>query len=167
MIFSDNCHKWQGGLVTTDGELRKPNKLGEIMIKGLYLKFSLALVITFGFLALPLYAAEPLKKVDNEKVCMVTDMHFGKKQIPVAFEGKTYFGCCENCKETLSKNAKARTAIDPVSGKSVDKATAYIVTREDNSVLYFENEKTFKQYGSRASNKSKVDSSQHQHHSNH
>ncbi len=123
--------------------------------------------MVFAFLALPAYAAESLKKVENEKVCMVTDMHFGKKQIPVAHRGKTYYGCCENCKATLSKDSKARTATDPVTGKSVDKATAYIVAREDNSVLYFENEKTFKKYADQVSSKPTVDHSQHQDHSNH
>lgn len=84
--------------------------------------------------------------VPNEKVCMVTDMYFGKTQIPVKHGGQTYYGCCENCKETLSKDAKARTATDPISGKSIDKAKAIIAARADNSVVYFENQKTFAKY---------------------
>ena len=44
------------------------------------------------------------------------------------------------------KDAAARTGVDPVTGKPVDKATAIIAALEDGSVLYFESEKTFEQY---------------------
>lgn len=94
----------------------------------------------------PALAAAPLAIVPNENVCMVTNMLFKKKQIPVSLEGKTYYGCCENCKETLATDSKARTAIDPVSGKSVDKSKAVIAAREDDSVVYFENKKNFEAY---------------------
>jgi YHS domain-containing protein len=110
----------------------------------------------------PALAAESLKVVENEKVCMVTDMYFGKKQIPVAQGGKTYYGCCENCKETLSKDAKARTAVDPVSGRKVDKATAVIAARGDNSVVYFESKKTLEQYSKNASSGALHDGHTHQ-----
>ena len=104
------------------------------------------MTLAVGLFGTTSIAAESLKIVENEKVCMVTDMHFAKKQIPVEVEGKTYFGCCQNCKATLSKDATARTATDPISGKSVDKAKAVIAARSDNSVVYFENEKNFKEY---------------------
>lgn len=113
-------------------------------------------------------ASEGLKVVENEKVCMVTDMYFGKTQIPVDHAGKTYYGCCANCKETLSKDAKARTAIDPVSGKPVDKAKAVIAAQADNSVVYFENQKNFEEYAkaivSLKSNKKAGQSGGHSHH---
>ena len=64
----------------------------------------------------------PLKKVDPKTVCMVNEMAMGKEQIPVEVDGKTYYGCCEMCKNTLAKDASKRTATDPVSGKQVDKA---------------------------------------------
>ncbi len=92
------------------------------------------------------HAAETLSIVENEKVCMVTDMHFPKKQIPVTHDGKIYYGWCENCKETLAKDSKARTAIDPVSGKPIDKAKAVIAARADHSVVYFESKKNFDTY---------------------
>jgi len=97
--------------------------------------------------------ADTLKIVQNEKVCMVNDTYFGKKQIPVSHEGKTYYGCCENCKETLAKDGKSRQAIDPVSKKPVDKAKAVIAAREDDSVLYFESMKTFESYSKASSKK--------------
>ncbi len=108
--------------------------------------FTLVLVAGMNF---SLYAAEALKVVENKKVCMVTDMYFAKPQIPVAHDGKTYYGCCPNCKETLAKDAKARQAIDPVSNKPVDKAKAVIAAREDDTVLYFESMKTFETYSKR------------------
>jgi YHS domain-containing protein len=92
-------------------------------------------------------AAKPaLKRVETKKVCMVNNQVFEKDQIPVAVQGKTYYGCCEMCKERLAKDAQARTATDPVTGKKVDKATAVIAAQPDGSVLYFESEKTLEQY---------------------
>ena len=87
-----------------------------------------------------------LKRVETKKVCMVNNQVFEKDQIPVQVAGKTYYGCCEMCKERLAKDAEARTGVDPVTGKKVDKATAVIVAQTDGSVLYFESEATLAQY---------------------
>ncbi|HYH44413.1 MAG TPA: hypothetical protein VEG34_01915 [Thermoanaerobaculia bacterium] len=94
-----------------------------------------------------LLAAEPaLQKVEAKKVCMVNDAVFGKDQIPVEVQGRTYYGCCEMCKGRLANDETARTAVDPVTGKKVDKAVAVIGAKADGSVLYFENEKTFAEF---------------------
>lgn len=85
-------------------------------------------------------------KVENKRVCMVTDMEFPRDQIPVQVDGKTYYGCCENCKASLTKDETVRYAIDPVSGKKVNKATAIIAADSDGAVTYFENEVNFKKY---------------------
>jgi YHS domain-containing protein len=90
--------------------------------------------------------AEPLRRVTAKRVCMVNDTTFPKDQIPVAVDGKTYFGCCEMCKGRLAQDATVRRATDPVSGKPVDKATAIIGAKPDGRVLYFESEKTFAAY---------------------
>ncbi|HEV2856434.1 MAG TPA: TRASH domain-containing protein [Thermoanaerobaculia bacterium] len=87
-----------------------------------------------------------LRKVEAKKVCMVNNTVFDKDQIPVQVENKTYYGCCEMCKERLSRDVTARTATDPVTGKTVDKATAVIAAQADGKVLYFESEKTLAQY---------------------
>ena len=79
-----------------------------------------------GLLVVTPAFAKALKIVPNKDVCMVTNMHFAKTQIPVEVNGKTYYGCCQNCKKTLAEDASARTAEDPVSHKEVDKATATI-----------------------------------------
>ena len=97
----------------------------------------------FSFSAL---AKESLQVVETKKVCMVTNMVFPRDQIPVSHAGKTYYGCCENCKKTLSEDASARTAIDPISKKKIDKASAIIAARPDGSVIYFESKKSFEHY---------------------
>ncbi len=83
-----------------------------------------------------------LKKVEPKTVCMVNEQAMGKDQIPVEVDGKTYYGCCEMCKASLANNADKRAAVDPVSGKQVDKAKAVIAAQEDGRVFYFESEET-------------------------
>lgn len=59
-------------------------------------KFFVFLVIVFSILIGSMAAAKSnLRLVKNENVCMVTNMVFPKKQIPVQVENRTYFGCCE------------------------------------------------------------------------
>ncbi len=116
-----------------------------------FMTFTFACLVSFSLPALAATADSKIEIVPNEKVCMVTDAVFPKKQIPVEANGKTYYGCCENCKKTLSEDAKARAAVDPVSGKSVDKASAVIAAREDGSVIYFENKKNFEKFKAQAS----------------
>ena len=93
--------------------------------------------------------AETLERVQAKRVCMVNNTLFPKDQIPVAVDGKTYFGCCEMCKGRLAQDASIRAATDPVSGKSVDKAKAVVGATPDGKVLYFESEKTFAAYQKR------------------
>ncbi len=106
----------------------------------------LFVIVALSILPTQLYASEQLKIVPNDKVCMVTNMLFPRTQIPVTHNGKTYYGCCENCKKTLSEDSASRTATDPISGKSIDKASAVIAVRDDGSVVYFESKKTFETF---------------------
>ena len=87
-----------------------------------------------------------LQRVQTQKVCMINNQVFEKDQIPVEVEGRTYYGCCEMCKERLAKDPAARTAVDPVSGKTVDKSEAVIAALPDGRVLYFESEETLAKY---------------------
>ena len=91
-------------------------------------------------------AAAQLTKVENKKVCMVTNKLFEKDQIPVSVEGKTYYGCCEMCKAKLENSVAQRSAVDPISKKQVDKATAVIGAAGDGSVFYFESEENLKKF---------------------
>lgn len=90
---------------------------------------------------------------DASQVCMVNNQFMGRAQIPVQVEGKTYYGCCAMCKTRLEKDASARTAIDPVSQESVDKATAIIGKMPDGSALYFASRDHFDSYARRAPNR--------------
>lgn len=94
--------------------------------------------------------AEPIERVDAKRVCMVNNTAFPKDQIAVPVDGKTYFGCCEMCKGKLATDPSARTATDPVSGKTVDKATAVIGATPDGKVFYFESDATFTTFKNRA-----------------
>jgi len=92
---------------------------------------------------------QPVAELPKDQVCMVNNAFMGKKQIPVAHESKTYYGCCEMCVEKIKTNKAVRFATDPQSGKEVDKSTAFIVlnpANNDGSVLYFESEANFKSY---------------------
>lgn len=86
--------------------------------------------------------AAALREVERHFVCMINNALFDKPQIPVEVGGKTYFGCCEMCKERLANDPSAREAVDPVSGKKVDKATAVPAATPDGRVLYFESRET-------------------------
>lgn len=87
-----------------------------------------------------------LQVVKTSEVCMVNDRFFGREQIPVEVEEKTYYGCCEGCKKRLAEDEAIRFATDPVTGERVDKATAVIAARPDGSVLYFQSEESLKRY---------------------
>lgn len=93
-----------------------------------------------------------LTEVDPKYVCMVNDQLFVKEQIPVEFEGKTYYGCCEMCKERIKSNPSSRESADPVSGMKVDKAESVIGAAPDGSVYYFENEDNLQKFNASASN---------------
>jgi YHS domain-containing protein len=99
----------------------------------------------------PSAAAKPavLERVDATKVCMVNDHFMAAPQIPVAVEGKTYYGCCPMCERRLREQPDSRFGIDPVSKKRVDKAGAVIGKFESGKVLYFESEQTFQAYQKR------------------
>ena len=121
-----------------------PEKNRSIHLGRLALAFVCLFALAFGVAQ----AGEKteLKRVETKKVCMVNNQVFEKDQIPVAVDGKTYYGCCEMCKERLAKDAAARTGTDPVTGKPVDKATAVIAAMPDGKVLYFESQETYEKY---------------------
>lgn len=85
--------------------------------------------------------------VPSDEVCMVNDAYMGKKQFDVKFQGKTYYGCCDMCKERIPKDASVRVATDPYSHKQVDKAVAVIaVTGNNGEVSYFESKDNYDNY---------------------
>ncbi len=86
--------------------------------------------------------------LETSEVCFINDRHMGKPQIPVKVEGKTYYGCCAGCAETLQNERSARYSRDPLTGGEVDKATATIAEdpRGSGKVLYFESKQTYERY---------------------
>jgi len=84
-------------------------------------------------------------QVPSNLVCMVNNVFMGNEQIAVPVNGKTYYGCCEMCRNRIPADASVRKATDPVTGKPVDKASAYIViTGDKGEVSYFENAASYK-----------------------
>lgn len=83
---------------------------------------------------------------DRSLVCMVNNQFMGRPQIPVEVGGRTYYGCCEMCKGRLANDPASRTAVDPVSGSSVDKSVAVIGRAENGTTVYFETSQNFMAY---------------------
>ncbi|KHD88369.1 MAG: hypothetical protein OM95_09535 [Bdellovibrio sp. ArHS] len=106
----------------------------------------LLIMIITTFLLSAVSQAANWKIVPNKEVCMVNETHFARPQIAVPVDGKIYYGCCDNCKKTLSENASARMAKDALTGKSLDKARAVIAANPAGHVLYFESKRNFEQF---------------------
>ena len=89
-----------------------------------------------------------LKRVDPKYVCMGMEESrlFDREMIPAVVDGKTYYGCCQGCKKKLLGDSKSREAVDPFSGKTVDKASAVIAAFPDGTVFYFESEENMRKY---------------------
>jgi len=108
------------------------------------------LVLVVAFLAMhsPITRrpVKPIKSVNPNEVCMVNDTVMDKPQIPVPFEGKTYYGCCEGCVERIQKEQSIRFSKDPFTGHEVDKAKAFIISGSKGEALYFESSKTAEKY---------------------
>jgi YHS domain-containing protein len=91
-------------------------------------------------------SGERVKQVDAKFVCFINKQRFDKPQTPVVVDGKTYYGCCESCAKTLKEDPRSRVAIDPVSGKEVDKATAVIGADKAGTIYFFESVKHLKRF---------------------
>ena len=87
-------------------------------------------------------------ELDKTKVCMVDDEYKGEQQLITVIDNKKYYGCCEPCIEILNTDSSYRFAKDHFTGKSIDKAKAYIVrkTKNNDAVLYFENKINYQAY---------------------
>jgi len=104
------------------------------------------------------------KKVSGEvrfanraEVCMVTDRVPGDRAMfPVRVKGKTYYGCCPVCIGRLKNERAVRYAIDPVTGREVDKATAFIVSGPEKRALYFESEESARKFLALSSTEKKI-----------
>ena len=80
--------------------------------------------------------------VERSEVCVVAARAPGEPPLEVRLDGKTYHVCCERCEARLKEDASFRYSVDPVTGRSVDKAGAFIAVIEDGRAFYFESERT-------------------------
>jgi YHS domain-containing protein len=99
-------------------------------------------------------ATGPVSQVNGRLVCMLTNKAFDKPQLPVKVKGRTYYGCCSMCKHMLQTDAANRVAIDPISGKKVDKSKAVIGKDSKDSVVYFQNESDLQKYNAKVAQQS-------------
>ena len=87
-----------------------------------------------------------VRVADASQVCMVNDQYMGKPQIPIAVDGRTYYGCCPMCKDRLANEPASRLGKDPVTGNDVDKSVAIMVKDTSGKIFYFENEDSLRRY---------------------
>lgn len=88
--------------------------------------------------------------IPHEQVCMTNDKVFGRPQLEVKVDGKTYYGCCAGCVKRIQNDSKVRAAVDPVTGATVDKARAFILEGPEGAALYFESPKSAARYKPKA-----------------
>jgi YHS domain-containing protein len=119
-------------------------------------KITVSILLALFTFILPAYSAEggqvkqapaeSFQAVKHSDVCMVQNRHGIMKMIPVEVDGKTYYGCCAGCVGKLKFNPAVRYANDPVTGKQVDKASAFIIGNRDGTVIYFESKETAERF---------------------
>lgn len=77
---------------------------------------------------------------NRENVCVMQDSVLASPGIPVVHEGRTYYGCCPMCNQSIKAEPEKYTiSRDPVTGKNVDKAFALMYSHKGR-VYYFESE---------------------------
>ena len=80
---------------------------------------------------------------------MIEDVYQGDfKTLSISMINKTYYGCSPKATKDLAADSTNRFAIDPISKRKVDKATAVIALHPDKNgkVLYFESKATHNKY---------------------
>src|SRR5579884_351657 len=106
-------------------------------------------IITALCLSVPAILAasgEKVKQVSPEFICMINKKHYPKEQTLVVVDGRNYYACCDPCVKQLKDNPESRKDVDPVSGKTVDKATAAVGIDKEGNVYFFENTDNLKKF---------------------
>jgi YHS domain-containing protein len=94
-------------------------------------------VIVIAFVGAAMAGGPRVEDVDRSKVCMLEDQLQPRAGLEEKYEGKTYFLCCSMCEEKFRSNPERYSkARDPVSGASVDKATAPVVGYKDRAYFF-------------------------------
>ena len=112
-----------------------------------FLNRSFALLTVLALVALPILAADDtVKQVNPKNICFMNKTRFQRSLPSVKVDGKTYYGCCSDCLDTLKSSPEARVAIDPVSGNKIDKADALIGVDKNGKVYFFENRENMRKF---------------------
>jgi len=154
--------KTNGGKKSVKKPAKKKGKLGEwfinifaiVLFGGGLVYFVLMTTQTSGPHSKevdPYLASLPAQgdTISHNKICMVDDIYQGDyPTLSVGIAGRTYFGCDTKAILDLSSKQDIRFAIDPVTKKKVDKATAVIGIhpKRDGKVVYFESRETFTEF---------------------
>ena len=83
---------------------------------------------------------------DRSRICMMQDSMQPKPGLAHAYQGKTYWLCCQMCEQSFNADPERFAhAKDPVNGVVVDKATApaYAV---NGKAFYFSSEDSLKAF---------------------
>lgn len=79
--------------------------------------------------------------VDRTRVCMLQDTLQARAGLEYEHQGKKYYLCCGGCLAAFKGNAaQYSTATDPVSGATVDKATAPIYAYHGRAYFFVSEE---------------------------
>ncbi len=84
-----------------------------------------------------------LRKVDNKAINMVTNRLFRGEQRSLRIDGKDYFIPNEDYVYNFRQNLSLRYAVDPFTGKRVDKSGALAYADYRDRVFYFESEQSY------------------------
>jgi len=110
-------------------------------------RYSKALALFFGFiLVFTLMAAAQAKAADDTVTCPVSGKTVKKSEArgPYIYKGKTYYFCCDGCREAFIKDPEKyahsdadSTVMDPVCGMKVKKSEAKATYEYNGKTYYF------------------------------
>ncbi len=84
---------------------------------------------------------EGMRLADRTRVCMLQDTLQTQAGLPYEHQGKTYYLCCGGCLAAFKAGvAQYSTAVDPVTGARVDKATAPIYAYRGHAYFFVSEE---------------------------
>lgn len=78
-----------------------------------------------------------VRLADRSRVCMLQDTVQAQAGLEYQYQGKKYYLCCGGCLTAFKAGAEQySTAVDPVTGVKVDKATAPIYTHRGHAYFF-------------------------------
>lgn len=88
------------------------------------------------------------KEIPRNRVGMLNDQVNNEPCVAYKIDNKIYYVCCLSCGYKLQDKKQLRFAIDPYSGKKVDKSKAFIALKPNagDSVIYFESEQNLRNF---------------------